>query len=116
MNDPLALSITEEQLQNATIQTAHSLGWIVAHFRPALTQRGWRTPVQADGKGFPDLVLVRDRVIFVELKRESGKPTRDQRVWMEKLEAAGAEVYLWKPSHLRSGEIEETLRRNGRAE
>lgn len=50
--------------------------------------------------GFPDRVLVRDRVIFAELKREQGKPTDTQREWLDALASAGAEVYLWRPSDL----------------
>lgn len=44
---------TEIQWQAQVIELAHILGWTVAHFRPALTKHGWRTPVQADGAGFP---------------------------------------------------------------
>ena len=60
--------MTEADLQQAVIECARTLGWMVAHFRPALRQSGrWSTPVQADGKGFPDLVLARaGRVIFAE--------------------------------------------------
>jgi VRR-NUC domain len=50
--------------------------------------------------GFPDLVLVRDRVIFAELKREGGKLSAAQREWVEALEKAGAETYVWFPSML----------------
>ena len=47
--------MSERELQDAVIQLARLLGWRVAHFRPAMTTRGWRTPVSADGAGFPDL-------------------------------------------------------------
>jgi hypothetical protein len=43
---------------------------------------------------------VKDRVIYVELKREGGKPTETQRRWLTALAQAGAEVYLWQPSDL----------------
>lgn len=59
---------TEAMFQIEIIELARILGWRVAHFRPAQTRHGWRTPVAADGKGFPDLVLVRERVIYAELK------------------------------------------------
>ena len=46
--------------------------------------------------GFPDLTLVRDRVIFAELKRESGGRLTPAQVGVhELLRAAGAEVYVW---------------------
>jgi len=52
------------------MDTAQMLGWKVAHFRPMFDakRKRWRTPASRDGVGFPDLVLVRDRVIVAELK------------------------------------------------
>lgn len=85
----------ERDAQATILDLARALGWRVAHFRPARTEKGWRTPVAADGKGFPDLVLVRDRVIFAELKREGELPRPDQIEWLNALERAGAEVYVW---------------------
>lgn len=85
----------ERDAQETIIDLAHAFGWRVAHFRPARTDKGWRTPVAADGKGFPDLVLVRDRVIFVEMKREGESPRPDQIEWLNDLRSAGAEVYVW---------------------
>jgi hypothetical protein len=49
--------------------------------------------------GFPDLVLVRDRVVFLELKRERGKLTEQQKVWVRALVVAEAEVYVVRPRH-----------------
>ena len=37
-------------------------------------------------------------MLFVELKRQNGKATAQQDVWLEALKAAGQEVYLWRPS------------------
>lgn len=48
-----AIEPDERQWQAQVIELARILGWRVAHFRPALTKHGWRTPVQADGAGFP---------------------------------------------------------------
>lgn len=86
---------TEREAQKTIIDLARTLGWRVAHFRPAVTSKGWRTPVEADGAGFPDLVLVRDRVIFAELKREGESPRPNQVEWLNALSRAGAEVYVW---------------------
>jgi hypothetical protein len=94
------LDIKEDDWQTDCIRLAHIFGWKVAHFRPARTSQGWRTPVQADGKGFPDLVLVRERVIFAELKADSGKLSDDQQRWLDWLHAAGAEVHVWRPRDL----------------
>lgn len=101
--------ITENEWQKNVIDLAHLFGWQVAHFRPAQTTKGWRTPVAADGAGWPDLVLVRDRILAVELKREKGKVAAAQQEWLDALQAAGAEVHVWKPSDLE--QVAETLRR-----
>jgi hypothetical protein len=76
------------------------------------------TPVQGDGKGFPDLVLVKGSTIaFVELKSEKGNLTPEQATWMQDLSyAAKADnnrVYtrVWKPSD--DGEIESFLTEKG---
>lgn len=91
--------ISEDAFQSQVIDLARALGWKTAHFRPALTKSGnWITAVAGDGKGFPDLVLVRDRVIFAELKRDTEKPSSAQRDWLDALERAGVEVYVWRPA------------------
>ena len=89
---------TEAGFQEAVMALAHTQGWLVAHFRPARTDQGWRTPVAAEGAGFPDLVLVRDRVIFAELKTERGRVRPEQQRWLDALAGAGAEAVLWRPS------------------
>lgn len=86
--------MTEAQFTQAVIDLAHAHKWRVAHFRPALTKKGWRTPVQADGAGFPDLVLARRGVVvFAELKTESGALTRNQMDWAEAMP-----TFFWRPS------------------
>ena len=91
--------MTEADLQQAVIDLARTFAWRVAHFRPARTQHGWRTPVAADGAGWPDLTLVGNgRVMFVELKSDVGKLTEDQEAWRDALVAAGAEWRCWRPT------------------
>jgi hypothetical protein len=99
--------LTEEDFQVEVIQTAHASGWKAAHFRPALTARGFRTPVTGDGAGFPDLVLVHPRhgVIFVELKTERGTISAEQLAWQHRLQVAGARAYIWRPHDLRDSVI-----------
>lgn len=71
--------------------------------------------MQADGAAFPDLVLVRDRIIAAELKRSAReKPTDEQQAWLDAFAAAGAESYVWRPDDL--DELPRILRRpRGRA-
>jgi hypothetical protein len=101
--------VTERDFQAAVIEAARLFGWRVAHFRPARTAHGWRTPVQADGAGFPDLSAVRGaRLIAAELKSERGKLRPEQARWLEALQAAGAVARIWRPADWAA--IEERLR------
>jgi len=78
-------------------------GWRVLHIRPARrksTEDGerWETPVQCDGKGFCDILALRDdRELIAELKSEKGKKTPEQEEWIQAFLRAGREVYLWRP-------------------
>jgi hypothetical protein len=93
-------NLREAQWQQRVLDLAKLCGWRVAHFRPGRTSTGWRTAVEADGAGFPDLTMVREgRLLFVELKSERGRVTPEQRVWLAALSAVpGVETYLWRPS------------------
>lgn len=89
----------EREFQHQVIQLAHILGFTVAHFRPAKTTKGWRTPVGADGKGFPDLVLAgHDKILFRELKTTTGRLSADQVAWGETLQKHGADYAVWTPN------------------
>jgi VRR-NUC domain len=105
------VALTGRELQRAIIDTARRLGWKVAHTPPVHTERGWRTAVAADGKGFPDLVLVRDRVVWAEIKGDTDRLRSEQDEWIAALRMADAEVYVWTPDRWRSGEVEQILRR-----
>ena len=91
----------EESFQRTLVQFAQARGWHIAHFRCVPVWRGnhitYQTPTSANGNGFPDLVLARDRVVFAELKTQTGRLRPDQQVWRGKLLAAGAEHYVWDP-------------------
>lgn len=108
----------EAELQKNIIDTAHLFGWHVAHFRPAQNSRGqWRTPVAADGKGFPDLVMVSESMVaFIEVKSARGRPTPEQKEWLGRFSrvADGRKIYVdvWKPDMWMSGEIERFLATN----
>jgi hypothetical protein len=90
----LAPKVSEADFQQKVISYAKLSGWRCVHIRPARVGERWVTPYQGDS-GLPDLVLARDgRVLLVELKSDSGKPTLDQRAW---LEAAGPNGFCWSP-------------------
>ena len=92
------LQITERDLQRTVVGMARKLGWTVYH-----------TWLSARSQpGFPDLVLVRPamggragRVVFAELKSATGTVNQNQQNWLWLLASAGAEVYTWRPEHLR---------------
>lgn len=64
--------------------------------------RGWKawhdTDSRRNAAGFPDLVLLRDRVVWAELKSERGRLRDEQARFLTLLRAAGQEVYVWRPS------------------
>jgi hypothetical protein len=106
-------ALTETEWQKQVTDLAELLGYSWAHFRPAQTAHGWRTPVSGPlGAGFPDLVLARPgrhsgmpgetpgRLIFAELKRHGGRLTADQERVGELLLTAGAEWHVWWPQDL----------------
>ena len=95
----VARSMSEEEWQAIVIDLARLLKFRVAHFRPARTERGWRTPVAADGAGFPDLLLCRgQRILALELKAERGRLSAAQEDWLAALRAAGVEAHVLRPS------------------
>lgn len=49
--------------------------------------------------GFPDLVVVgHHQVLYAELKTETGRMSPHQILWQRRLQAAGCEYHLWRPS------------------
>jgi len=90
---------TEEDFLAQVLDLAKLYKWRRAHFRPARTQAGWRTPVQGDGIGFPDLVLVKPpRLIIAELKSDTGKVSPDQELWLKAFAALPyVETWVWRP-------------------
>ena len=107
----IIMVITEQAFMQQVIDLARWYKWRVAHFRPAMTKQGrWVTAVQADGIGFPDLVMCRStRLIFAELKSEKGKVTKEQTDWFFALTLVRfVEVHIWRPRDI--DEIDDTLK------
>ena len=105
----IASLVTEREWQGQVTQAAELLGWSWVAWRPAMTAKGWRTPVSGPlGKGWPDLTLVRgERLILAELKAEGGRLTPEQRAVLEIIGRA-VPVYTWRPADLPA--VLETLR------
>lgn len=83
--------LLEKDWQRQVNSLAQQLGWNRVYH----TYRSTRSD-----PGFPDLVLVRDRVVFLELKREAGRLSAAQREWLAALLDAGAEAYVARPRDL----------------
>ena len=85
----------------------------------AATRLGWRYYHTVNAKrsrpGFPDLVLVRERVVFAELKRQDGKLKPEQEQWLEALRHAGAEVHVWRPSDYQHHVLRVLAKRDARS-
>lgn len=77
--------LSEAQWQQRVTDYADVRGWLWAHFRPAQTSKGWRTPVSGPlGVGFPDLLLLRDdRLVVLENKSDTGRATPAQRAALD---------------------------------
>lgn len=104
------LPMSEADLLTAVLDLCRVLHLRTAHFRPAKTEKGWRTAVSGDGKGFPDLIIVGSRLIARELKAERGRLSPEQVAWRGALFIAGVDATAWYPSDWRSGRIERELR------
>ncbi|HEY5870710.1 MAG TPA: VRR-NUC domain-containing protein [Candidatus Tectomicrobia bacterium] len=86
-------SCTRDELENSfqsrVVRLAKDHSWLVYHTRDS----------RGSAEGFPDLVLVREVIIFAELKTRTGKLTAEQDRWLTMLAAPGlVSVYLWRPS------------------
>jgi hypothetical protein len=88
------LDLTEQawdaQLFRGPKALARTLGWTSYH---VLHSKG-------SAHGYPDRTCWRERVVFVELKSETGKPTDAQIATLTGLAKAGGECYLWRPRDL----------------
>ena len=98
----LTEALSERDWQRQVLDLATLRRWTWYH-----THDSRRSPA-----GFPDLVLVRDRVIYAELKTDKGRLTTNQLAWQRILAAAGAEVYVWRPRDWDAVKVALTTRRN----
>lgn len=99
--DVTARAMTEDQLQQAVTGMADHL------------RIRWHHEVDSrrSKAGFPDLVLVGARVLFVELKTQRGRLRPEQNEWLSALlRAQGVSACVWRPMDLLDGTVERTLR------
>lgn len=89
-------SITEKDWQKTVTVLMLAYGWEWWH--GADNRPGMNGRIQTVRPGLPDLIAARgNRLIFAELKRETGKTTPEQDNALRVLAATGAETYVWRP-------------------
>ena len=87
-------AVTEKDLRQTVTDLAHHLDWDV----------WWTWTSIHSPPDFPDLTLVRcKRLIFAELKTQTGKVTPGQQRCLDLLGAC-AETYVWRPSDMDESE------------
>lgn len=95
-------AMTEKTFQAQVMQLARLNGWKAYHAPPnvIVCPTCKRKVYQQMEPGLPDCIFIKaPRVIWAELKREKGgKFSADQQFTLAALEAAGQEVYRWRPS------------------
>lgn len=93
--------MTEKELQKAVVECAAMLGWRLYHTFDS----------RKSSYGFPDLCMIRPpRLLFAELKSQSGHLSHYQQDWLEELKRTGVEVFVWRPEDWTSGAVELVLR------
>jgi hypothetical protein len=95
----------EAAWQQAVVDLATLYRWTVLHLndarREVVRDDGERLLIgDQDAAGLPDLLLVRERCVWIELKSATGRLRPSQKRILEALRAAGQEVYVWRPAHL----------------
>ena len=98
-----AKAMSETQLQDQIIELSKRMGWMSYHTNDS----------RRSAPGFPDLVLLHPkqrRILWRELKSETGTPTPEQKAWISSLLLVGEDVDIWRPRDWASGRIEKELR------
>jgi hypothetical protein len=92
--------LTESQWQAKVESVARKNGWVPYH-APANRPDKYGN-IQNVEAGFPDLCIIRSgKMIFAELKKETGKLSAAQVRTIELIKSCGLECYVWRPSDVR---------------
>lgn len=96
------LQPSEAEFQAAVVDLATLRGWLLFHdFDSRRNTAGW-----------PDLFMIHPRtgeLLVAELKTHKGRVSKRQQVWIDAFSAAGIVVHVWRPEHMRSGQIPRAL-------
>lgn len=81
-------SLSETEFLTRIRRLAKEAGFLVYHTHDS----------RRSDEGFPDIVATDGaRVLWIELKSATGKLTAAQARWIELLQHAGQECYIWRP-------------------
>ncbi len=90
--------MSEKDWQAQVLSLAKLLGYLCYHTHDS----------RRSESGYPDLTLCSpNAVIFAELKSEDGVLSGSQVGWIERLQASGQLVFVWRPSQF--SEVQKTL-------
>lgn len=98
-------SINEYDFTLSVMQIASACGWLVSHAWTSQSTKYTAIYLSQHGvkwDGLPDIIAVRERVVWAELKKRDSKPplerlTPGQAEWRERLLKLGCEYYVWQP-------------------
>lgn len=92
----------EAPFQAGVVAEAQLRGWKCLLVRPVRIERSgqirYETPFGADGKGWPDMTLVREVTLYRECKSATGRLRPEQEEWRDALIAAGQSWAIWTPA------------------
>jgi hypothetical protein len=91
--------MSEKQLQAAVTAICKLYGIAWYHTRDS----------RGSVPGYPDLTMAGRKLLFRELKTETGRVRPEQAGWLDRLTAAGADADVWRPGDLHSGRIQHEL-------
>ena len=86
-------ALSEAQFQGSALEVARGSGWLSYHVSDS------RKVVSS--KGFPDVVLCHPvrGALFWEFKTETGRPSPDQKIWIQMLKESGQECEIVRPRY-----------------
>ena len=90
--------MTETELMARVVDACHQLD-LKVYYVPD-SRRGY--------PGFPDLMILGRKMLFRELKSQTGRLTPAQAEWLAGLRRAGCDANVWRPEHW-PGEITAAL-------
>jgi hypothetical protein len=87
--EQILMSLSEDAWTSWVLDAASLRGWRFWHDRDS----------RLNARGFPDLLLLRDRSVWAELKSETGLVRPGQVEFAADLTRAGQPWHLWRPRH-----------------